>query len=726
MRLIIISNRLPVKVKTEKDKISFVRSEGGLATGLGSLEDSTERLWIGWPGVFVDNESDKEKIDSHLKSHQYYPVYLSGKQIEDYYEGYSNSTLWPLCHYFYSYIEYNNQYLQTYREVNQLFCEAALKIIRPGDQIWIQDYQLMLLPAMLRERIPDACIGYFHHIPFPSYELFRVLPERAEILMGLLGADLIGFHTHDYMRHFISAVYRVLDLNCQLDEIRLGGRVVHVDSFPMGINYDTYHDAILSPDVQKIANRLKGNLNGCRLILSVDRLDYSKGILMRLKGFDSLLEHHPEYRGKVSLAMVVVPSRDNVDIYAELKTKIDKMIGHINGAYSTTGWTAVYYFYRSLSFKELAATYNIADIALVTPLRDGMNLVAKEYLATKRDDPGILILSEMAGASIELSEAIIINPNDPKAIEDAILHALEMPKEEQTEHLKAMQEIISRQTISQWAEDFVSELDQIRKRNEELSNKRIGWKTFNEVKTAYSQASKRLIILDYDGTLVPFHKNPRKASPSPELLGILKQLISDGKNKLVISSGRDPQTLDLWLGDLPIGLAAEHGVFYKENGIWIENIQEHLWDDEVRQIVEKILEKTPRSKMEIKKTALVWHYRNVDIWLAELRVNQLISALIGPCARLNLQIMKGNKVIEIKSSDYNKGIEAQRLMQQDNYDFIMAIGDDVTDEDMFHALPPEAITIKVGEFSDSARYFIPTQPETVKFLYDLTRETVEN
>ncbi len=701
MKLIIISNRLPVKIKEEAGEYKIVRSE------------------VGWPGMYIDSPEEKKQIDNRLVDLDFHPVHLTPEQIEKYYEGYSNSTLWPLCHYFFSYIEYNSDYWIAYKKVNQLFCRAALRIIEPGDTVWIQDYQLMLLPAMLRGKTTGVSIGYFHHIPFPSYELFRGLPERAEILHGLLGADLIGFHTYDYMRHFISTVYRVLNVDCNLDEIQMEDHMAEVDAFPMGINYDLYRDAILDPVVSKKAKELKSSFGSHKLILAVDRLDYSKGILIRLRSFLGFLEKHPEYHGKVSLVMIVVPSRDTVDLYADLKTKIDEMTGLINGRYSTINWTPVYYFYRSFSFEELTAMYHIADIALVTPLRDGMNLVAKEYLAAKRDQPGVLILSEMAGAAIELSDAIIVNPTDTNEIEEAIQQALEMSVDEQMVLLKKMQNVISKHTVKQWAGDFIQELEDIKARNEKMSRKIVESESLKQIRKRYQQAHKRLLLFDYDGTLSRFYNDPSQARPTKELLALLTDLSADPHNKVVINSGRDKDTLENWFGHLPIGLAAEHGTFYKEEGVWHSRINEIEWDDEILHILEQTISRTPRSKMEVKKTALVWHYRNVDIWLADLRVNQLIRKLISPCTRLNLQIMRGNKVIEIKTADYNKGYEAKRLLAQDSYDFILAIGDDTTDEDMFAALPKDAITVKIGTVSELAKYDLPAQSMTLPFLRGL-------
>ncbi len=720
MKIIIIANRLPVKIEREDNAFVVKRSEGGLATGLGSLETDAEMHWIGWPGIYTDDENEKKEITEKLGELNYHPVFLSEDQIENYYEGYSNSTIWPLCHYFFSFIQYKTEYWEAYREVNSLFCEEALPFIEDDDIIWVQDYQLMLLPKKIRDNKPNVNIGYFHHIPFPSYELFRVLPEREEVLEGLLGADLIGFHTHDYMRHFISAIYRVLDLNCNLDEISLRDRIVHVDAFPMGINYEQYHNAPALADVRKRSEKLREELGSQTIMLSVDRLDYSKGILHRLNGFANFLENHPEYHKKVSLAMIVVPSRDAVDRYADLKTQIDQTIGKINGQYSTLGWTPVYYFYQSFPFNELIALYDIADIALVTPLRDGMNLVAKEYLATKREKPGVLILSEMAGAAIELPDAIIINPNDMQEIENAILQALTMPEKEKRARLDNMQKRISTQTVKKWASDFVKELSHISEQNKEIFQKTVGKRQLTQIKKEYDQASRRLILLDYDGTLSPFVKNPEDAIPSEELLNLLTKLTSDKKNKVVINSGRNRRVLDKWFEGLDLDFAAEHGAFYKESGKWHKNIREKMeWDDEILKIIEHTIDKTPRSHMEEKDSSLVWHYRNVDVWLAELRQKQLINALMGPSSRLNLQIVPGNKIVEIKSPDFNKGSEVKRLLQKADYDFMLAIGDDTTDEDMFHALPPNGVSIKVGDFSPAAKYRIPLQSSVIPFFGNL-------
>ena len=726
MKLIIISNRLPLKAsKLDSGEFEFSRSEGGLTTGLDSLEMDVEKHWVGWPGAFAETSEEQEKITKHLDEFKFHPVFLTPEHIQNYYEGYSNNILWPLCHYFYSFVEYENKYWETYKKVNEMFCQAAIPFIEPGDIVWVQDYQLMLLPQLLRKAIPEISIGYFHHIPFPSYELFRVLPERDQLLQGLLGADLIGFHTYDYMRHFVSACERVLDLQFKLDQVSLDNRIAFVDAFPMGINYTLYCDTPMLPQVQQKALELKNSFGPHKLILSVDRLDYSKGIIHRLKGFALFLEKHPEYKEKVSMAMIIVPSRDKVDRYADLKTKIDELIGSINGMYSTINWTPVYYFYRSFDFEELVAMYHIADIALVTPLRDGMNLVAKEYIAAKREDPGVLILSEMAGAAIELTDAIIVNPNDIEQIERAILEALEMPEKEQLKRLKAMQKIVAKQTVNKWAGDFVTELKAVKQKNNDLNTERLDEDTFLKIQLDYRTAKKRLFILDYDGTLAGFKGRPEDAVPTKELMGILEKLSDNKKNKVVISSGRNQATLEKWFGEMPITLAAEHGASYKEDGAWHKNLPlTQPWDNEIVDIIQSFVDKTPRSKLEVKETALVWHYRNVDGWLASIREQQLLVALIAPCTRQNLQIMRGNKVIEIKSPYHNKGSEVRRILKNQSFDFILAMGDDTTDEDTFRELPGEAYTIKIGAISEIARYNLRSQTGTLPFLKRLDEDEV--
>ena len=718
MKLYIIANRLPVRAVAHQNQYTFVRSEGGLTTGLDSLDTVGEKQWIGWPGVCVDDVAQQEDIRQQLATLNCHPIFLSEKQQEEYYEGYSNSTLWPLCHYFFSYTLVKKNFWEAYKAVNELFCDEICQCVKEDDWVWVQDYQLMLLPALLRQRMPHLHIGYFHHIPFPSYELFRILPERAELLQGILGADFISFHTHDYMRHFISAAERVLHVEFNLDETQIGARMVRVDALPMGINYPLYHQAIENPKVWQEVEKNRVLFGQHQLLLSVDRLDYSKGILHRLQAYSTFLERHPEYHGKVTLAMVIVPSRDKVERYADLKTKIDETIGAINGQYSTMNWTPVCYFYHGFSFEELTALYYVADIAMVTPLRDGMNLVAKEYVATKVHNPGVLILSERAGAAVEMTGALLINPNDVDQVANAIYKALKMPFNEQLRRMEKMQGVISRQTVNQWAADFLSEWKQEIEKNNYLQSKIITLNTTTQIGEAYAQAQHRLILLDYDGTLVPFQQRPEEAAPTTPLLCVIRDLCADPRNKVVVNSGRNAEILEKWMGCLPLDFAAEHGASYKEQGVWHHVATTPVWSEGLLSILRLFVAKTPGSHIETKATSLVWHYREADAWLGELRAQQLIRSLVSICLQRHLQILPGNKVVEIKSPEYNKGSEVKRLLnhRKEDYDFILAIGDDTTDNDMFLALPQNAITIKVGTASEIANYNLTDQSQTLPFL----------
>lgn len=722
-KTIIISNRLPISISKEEDKLVYKPSAGGLATGLGSIYKEGDNIWIGWPGIYLESEDQVEEVRAELKKENMAPIYLTQEDIEYFYEGFSNSTLWPLFHYFPKYAVFEEHTWTTYQKVNQIFCDAVLAIAEPEDIIWIHDYQLLLLPNMLRKSLPSATIGFFQHIPFPSYEIFRILPWRAQLLEGMAGADLIGFHTFDDVRHFLSAVSRIIGLDNKMGQIRVKHRLVQVDSFPMGIDYEKFMSGLNSEEVQKEVDHYRENLSNIKLIISVDRLDYSKGIPERLKAFDLFLENYPEYRERVSLVMVVVPSRDQVDLYKKLKNEIDELVGKINGKYGNLGWSPVHYFYRGFPFHTVVAFYRMADIALVTPLRDGMNLVCKEFIASKTDKTGVLILSEMAGAAKELSEAIIINPYDIGEMVEALHKACTMPEEEQIRHLEELQHIVKRYDIHNWVQLFMKRLMVTKEKQNELVVKRLTNDIQDSIKSHYKHANRRLLFLDYDGTLMPFNKDPEKVKPDEELITLLNQLASDPKNKIVIISGRDKESLDSWLGELPLDLIAEHGVWLRESRpYWslIDYITDE-WKAEIKPILEMYVDRTPGSFIEHKDYSLVWHYRKADKAFGELRSRELVNHLQYMLTNSNIKILEGNKVIEVKNAGINKGKAAIRWLQ-DEYDFIFAAGDDWTDEDTFEVMPASAYTLKVGFSPTNARYNIECMEDLRSFLKEIMEE----
>ncbi|NHN25673.1 bifunctional alpha,alpha-trehalose-phosphate synthase (UDP-forming)/trehalose-phosphatase [Flavobacterium jejuense] len=729
---IIVSNRLPVQIVLENEKLAVFPSVGGLATGMKSVHADGDGIWIGWSGLEETQltQKNKENVEKALLKEKCIPVPLTQDNIDDFYLGFSNKTLWPLFHYFTEYTSFENSQWLSYKEVNEKFAKVVLDNSEDGDTIWIHDYQLLLLPELVKEHRPNSKIGFFLHIPYPSFEIFRIFPWREQLLKGMLGADLIGFHTYDYERHFLSSVKRILRLEVNFNQIIYDDRVIKVDSFPMGIDYDKFYNAskLKNENTQAEKSDLQIRLeehhksaSGTKLILSIDRLDYTKGIPNRIKAFEYFLNQYPEYKEKVRLIMLAVPSRSNVPQYKRLKRETDELVGRINGKFSTVNWTPIWYFYRSFPFENLIDLYTSSDVALITPLRDGMNLVAKEYVATRTNQDGVLILSEMAGASKEMNEAIIINPNNFEQFSNAIKQALEMSEEEQNSRMKILQKRLKRYNVEKWASEFMKSLSNTNK------NQKTVQATFfsknekeNEIKK-FKKAKNRLILLDYDGTLSSFKDNPKEASPDNELYELLDKISSQKNTTLSLISGRDKETFHNWFPNKKYTLITDHGVWLKKpEQEWEElAILKNEWMESILPVLENFADNTPGTFVEKKEYSLAWHYRKADPELAETRtleVNTVLSSLI---ANHDLSILNGNKVIEIKNSSVNKGKASTHLLINTDYDYILAIGDDYTDEFMFEELPDYATTIKVGFQKTKAKYYIKDTEKVRAFLIEL-------
>jgi trehalose 6-phosphate synthase/phosphatase len=731
-RIHILSNRLPFNVERVDDHFKLTPSIGGLATGMKSIYKKYNGYWIGWPGIAKDElfGNDQEKIDTAFDNEKCVPVHLTKTELEKYYEGFSNNTIWPLFHYFNEFVEYEQETWDAYVEVNQKFADAALKVLGKGDNIWIHDYQLLLVPKMIKEKRPDVTIGFFLHIPFPSFEVFRILPWRYELLQGMLGSDLLGFHTYDYERHFFSSVRRLMGIEINFNRIHTEDRIIMADAFPMGIDYDKFMNLSIETKHKLVQEKSELQLEleryflispNRKLILSIDRLDYTKGIPNRLRAFSIFLEKYPEYQGNVSLIMLAVPSRDNVEQYKKLKEQVDGLVGYINGKFGRVNYTPIWYFYRSLPFENLIELYNASDVALITPVRDGMNLVAKEYVASRVNKTGVVILSEMAGVSKEMGEAIIINPNNFNEIAESIHTALEMPIEEQRERMDTMQKRIKRYNVFKWASEFVKSLEKIQDIQHQFNTKKVNPSIQRSIVNEYKKAKKRAIFLDYDGTLSNFKSNPQDAFPDNEVLNIVKRLSEDQKNEITIISGRDRETLEKWFKGYDINLIVEHGVWTRKRGdMWkmLHPINAD-WKENIKPTLENFVDLTPGAFIEEKNYSLVWHYRKAELEQGILRANELKDELTNLIANHNLEIMEGNKVIEVKSGGINKGAAALRFMGEADFDFILAIGDDWTDEYMFRELPSKAITIKVGMVNTSARYKVESVSAVREFLTKL-------
>lgn len=733
-KTIIVSNRLPLQVKLEDSKLDIKPSIGGLATGMKSVHAEGNGIWVGWSGLTQDQLTPEleEEVKTAVTKEKCVTVPLTTEDVDNFYLGFSNKTLWPLFHYFMEYTTFERSEWESYKEVNQKFADVILENVNDGDTVWVHDYQLLLLPKLIRDKKPNISIGFFLHIPFPSFEIFRTFPWREELLEGMLGADLIGFHTYDYERHFLSSIKRILRLEVNFNTIDYHDRTVTVDSFPMGIDYNKFYNAAMVNDSQQkkerseLQRRLDEHIKSdsdAKIILSIDRLDYTKGIPNRLKAFEYFLNKYPQFKEKVRLILLAVPSRSNVPQYQKLKRETDELVGRINGEFATVSWTPIWYFYRSMPFENLIDLYTTSDIALITPVRDGMNLVAKEYVATRTNQDGVLILSEMTGASKEMNEALLINPNNFDQIADTIKQAIEMPIEEQQNRIKILQERLQRYSVEKWAEEFLKALETTKEKEDVFISKRLNKTLKKDISKAFSAAKKKLVLLDFDGTLVGFKDNPKDCKPDAELFDLLDKIQAIEGVKLVIISGRDRETFEEWFAGKDYTLVTDHGVWLKEkDSDWM--MLEHLkndWMENILPVLETFVDRTPGTFVEKKKYSLAWHYRKTDPELAQTRTIELNTVLNSLIENHGLTVLKGNKVTEIKSSNVNKGRAASRLLTQDNYDFMFAIGDDWTDEYMFEELPYSAYTVKVGFKKTNAKYHVKNTAEVRELLETFTK-----
>lgn len=721
---IIVSNRLPVDISKVNGKLVFGVSSGGLATAMSSLDlANAQKAWIGWPGISSDELTSAERgvITRKLKAYNCVPVFLTSAQIKNFYEGYANSTIWPLFHYFQAFAQFNNDYWPAYREVNQLFAKAVARHAAPTATIWVHDYHFTLLPRMLRKILPASTIGFFLHIPFPDFETFRLMPERKDILQGMLGADLIGFHTYDYARYFMNSTMRALGHEVHNGAIILDDRRVMTDAFPISIDYKKFTQYLDDPATRKEITVLEERYDGQKIILSVDRLDYSKGIPNRLRAFEEFLEQNPRFHKKVVLVMIAVPSRVEVQTYKDLREEIEQTVSRINGTYSTLDWTPISYRFQNLPLEQLVALYAKAAVALVTPLRDGMNLVAKEYIACKQRTPGVLILSELTGAADELQEALRINPNDIPTIVAALKTALTMPLKQQRQRMHSMQKRISHYTVQRWASDFIGELHeavQTRSDNTQI----IAPKQQEEIVQHFKQARERAIFLDYDGTIANFVNtpNPSSAKPTRQLIHLLRTIATLPNTRLHIVSGRTREALESWFGALPVTLVAEHGSWIKQRGEWARTLFSFRDTKALLlPLLEHYAERTPGAFIEEKDFALVWHYRTVKPELAYARNSNLRHDVQALIADTDVGVFNGNKIIEIKPRSAQKGTVVSEFLESDPADFIFCAGDDYTDEDMFVALAEAAYTVKVGPGKTQAHFRVGSVEKLLTILQSL-------
>src|SRR5437762_1395220 len=540
-RLIVVSNGLPLTLRKADGHWTTERSSGGLASAMNPILRRHGGDWIGWAGT--SGEEDKKErrslLEDFAQKEQCFAVELPAEIVTGFYEGYSNQTLWPVFHNFPSQLKFDAKDWQAYVEANRIFSKAVVQRYRPNDLVWVHDYHLILLPQMLRDKLPDAAIGFFLHIPFPSSEIFPILPRREELLEGLLGADLLAFQTHGHLQQFRAALLRVLGAESKIAQVAVGSRPVRLEALPIGIAPEEYTHLLNEDEktTQQYAEWVE-RYRGRKVLLAVDRLDYTKGVPERLRTFAHLLRTAPELKEKVILIQIAVPTREAIDTYQDLRTEVNRLVGEINGKLGTPEWTPLVYINRSIERTELVGLYKLADVCWVGSLRDGMNLVAKEYVACKPEGDGVLVLSEFAGAAAEMGEALLINPFDEERTAATIERALALDDQERRQRMQTLHHRVLRNNVFRWGERFLGVLQEaVSERGRYIDTQPQRLRP-TEIRDAYVRAKRRVLILDYDGTLVPFAKRPQQAAPPTRILDLLSTLASEPENCVALMSGR--------------------------------------------------------------------------------------------------------------------------------------------------------------------------------------------
>ena len=696
-RVLLAANRLPVTVSRADERFVVRPSVGGLATSLTCVHRQPDTHWVGWPGVWIDPDTpERAAIEDELTDARMRPVWLERGDLAGFYDRIANGVLWPLFHYLPERVPMHITDWAAYERVNALFAAAIAREYGPDDTIWIHDYHLMLVPEMLRSQFPEARIGFFLHVPFPGVEIFRTLPFRDRLLEGVLGADLIGFHTAGYARHFAASLSLLLGLAARLDHVMLAEREVRIGVFPMGIDASGWAALAGTPAVREATAALRGTT--AALLVGIDRLDYTKGIPRRLLAFEQMLAARPDLAERVRLIQVAVPSRGGVESYREFRNQIERLVGRVNGRFGTVHWVPVQYLHRSLSQDEVAALYRAADVMLVTPVRDGMNLVCKEFVACRADEDGVLVLSEFAGAAAELAEALRVNPFDIDRTAETFARALLLSRDERRERMRALRWRVFSNDVDGWSERFLAALGEAGSHRHTASLAMTPTADIEALIARLRACPGLVLLLDYDGTLVPFAAVPELATPDRPLLELLTRLARRPDTQVHIVSGRLRETLERWMGPLPLWLHAEHGVWWRAaGGDWQSApLAAQDWRERVRAILEDFRARTPGSLIEEKTAGFAWHYRAADDEFGLLQANELRVHLNELLSNEPVEVLLGDKVIELRPHGVNKGLVVGRLPATPAAHLVLAMGDDRTDEDLFAALPAEGIAVHVG------------------------------
>lgn len=722
--IFIVSNRLPVTRKQQPDgSVTLVKSAGGLVSGLSDVHRRGEALWVGHGGVFADRP-DYATSSRELLEARYVSVPLQEDEYSAYYTGLSNGALWPVFHYFPGEARFDQTEWKAYVEVSRKFADTVLGLARPGDRIWVHDYQLLLVPGMLREAQPELQIAYFHHIPFPAPDLFRILPWRTALLEGLLGADLIGMHTLEYVMHFQASVSRILGGAVEKEQIRYRGRVSRLGAFPLGVDVESIRASVRGLSSEGRIAELAQVTEGKTVFLGIDRLDYTKGIPERLRAFGMFLKEHPEAIGQVVFVQVCVPSREEVPSYVALRAETERLVGQINGEFGRPGYVPLHYLYQPFSPEEVRQLYKLGNVALVTPLRDGLNLVCKEYVASRDDDDGVLVLSEFAGAAAEMGEAILVNPFDVTGMARALQEAFTMPMEERRRRMRSLKARVTQGNNIEWSRSFMRAWTRVVDSETTRSSQRLEGEQVARVVRQIAGAPRQFLFLDYDGTLVPIRNRPDQAVPAVRTLRLLHGLASVPTVSLALITGRSPKFCDQYFANLRIAVAAEHAGFFRLAGArsW-EAASDPAEFERIKADVlphfKSYVQRIPGANIEQKETALVLHYREADSVFAHQQAFDLREQLSRILENTPYSAFHAKRAIEVKPISANKGRAVERFLEVWGHrdEEFLTTGDDATDEDMFHVQPERNLSIYVGGPNTVARHHLDT-PEALEALLE--------
>lgn len=734
--LVMVSNRLPVdRVISRDGSTSWRTSPGGLVTAVEPIVEQLGCLWIGWAG-----SADEHIDDFEVGSMRLAPVELSAEDIEFYYEGFSNGTLWPLYHDVIAQPEYNRGWWERYRKINERFAERVAEQAARNAIVWVHDYQLQLVPQMLRQRRPDLTIGFFLHIPFPPIRLFAQLPWRKRIVEGLLGADVVGFQQVADAAAFRLAAERYAHMPALGNKILVSpstdepSRTVLAQEFPISIDMRSFAEVAARPEVQRRAAEIREELgNPKTLMLGVDRLDYTKGIRHRLKAYNELLAEGEIDVTEMVFVQVATPSREQVEAYRQLRDEVEVTVGRINGEHGTIGHAPLVYLHRSFTRDEMVALYLAADVLLVTPLRDGMNLVAKEYAACRADERGVLVLSEFAGAADEMRDAVLVNPHDIEGLKAAIVRAAHMPVDEQRRRMRSLRRAVADNDVAHWAAHYLGAVQAIadargvvdtgaRTDTVPLGTQFVS-RSITDRLRRFATTPTLIVATDFDGTISPLVARPEDARILPRARRALQVLSEAPGTAVVVITGRS------LAGLAATGLDYAGWIVSGSHGselAGIDGTEEHsaLTTDEVDRLdalarrLNRVLDTEAGALIERKPFGIAVHTRRV--YDREMADEQLAAAVeVGQAAGMFVRAGKEVREFSVRSSDKGEAINRIRAALPPGP--VLFIGDDVTDEDVFRVLGPDDFGIKVGHGTSAASERV-SDPESAAAVLALLAE----